>query len=233
MLYLDKMVVKEAKRRKKKLAMAWIDYRKAYDMLPHSWILECLKDLGVNEEIRRLLEETMKSWRVELTCAQEVLGEVKIMRGIFQGDSLSPLYDLKLYSKNEKELDSLIQTVRVFSQDIRMEFGIDKCATIVLKRGKLVKSDGIKLPDGKEMKSLNEGDGYKYLGVTEADEIKKKEIKEKVGKEYKRRIRKILETKLSGENQRMEDIGINTRILELQETTIIHYVRIFRKVLEI
>ena len=51
--------------------------------------------------------------------------------------------DLKLYRKNEKELDSLIQTVRVFNQDIRMEFGIDKCATIVLKRGKLVKSDGI------------------------------------------------------------------------------------------
>ena len=73
------------------MAMAWIDYQKAYDMLPHSWILECLKDLGVNEEIRRLLEETMKSWRVELICAQEVLGEVKIMRGIFQGDSLSPL----------------------------------------------------------------------------------------------------------------------------------------------
>ena len=48
--------------------------------------------------------------------------------------------------------------------------------SIVLKRGKLVKSDGIKLPDGKEMKSLNEGDGYKYLGVTETDEIKKKEI---------------------------------------------------------
>ena len=60
-------------------------------MLPHSWILECLKDLGVNEEIRRLLEETMKSWRVESTCAQEVLGEVKIMREIFQGDSVSSL----------------------------------------------------------------------------------------------------------------------------------------------
>ena len=169
------------------------------------------------------------------------------MRGIFQGDSLSPLLfvsamiplthilrkskpgyefsgsgekinhllymdDLKLYSKNEKELDSLIQTVRVFSQDIRMEFGIDKCATIVLKRGKLVKSDGIKLPDGKEMKSLNEGDGYKYLGVTEADEIKKKEMKEKVGKEYKRRIRKILETKLSGENVIK---GINTWAISL------------------
>ena len=95
------------------------------------------------------------------------------------------------------------------------------------------KSDGINLPDGKEMRSLNECDGYKYLGVTEADKIKNKEMKEKVCKECKRRIRKILETKLSGENKRMEDIGINTRILELQETTIIHYVRIFRKVLEI
>ena len=63
-----------------------------------------------------------------------------------------------------------------------------------------MKSDGIKVPDGKEMKSLNEGDGYKYLGVTEADEIKKKEIKEKVGKVYKRRFRKVLGTKLSGEN---------------------------------
>ena len=80
LLCIDKMVLKEAKRRKKISAMTWIDYWKAYDMLPHSWILECLKDLGVNVEIRRLLEETMKSWRVELTCAQEVFGEVKIMR---------------------------------------------------------------------------------------------------------------------------------------------------------
>ena len=53
LLYIDKMVLKEAKRRKKNLAMAWIDYRKAYDMSPYSWILECLKDLGVNEEIWR------------------------------------------------------------------------------------------------------------------------------------------------------------------------------------
>ncbi len=59
--------------------------------------------------------------------------------------------DLQLYGKKEKELDSLVQTVRVFSQDIRMEFGIDKCAMIVLKRGKLVMSDGIKLPDAKEI----------------------------------------------------------------------------------
>ena len=36
--------------------------------------------------------------------------------------------DLKLYSRSEKGLDSLVQTVRVFSEDIGMEFGIEKCA---------------------------------------------------------------------------------------------------------
>ena len=36
--------------------------------------------------------------------------------------------DLKLYSRTEKGLDSLVQTVRVFSEDIGMEFGIAKCA---------------------------------------------------------------------------------------------------------
>ena len=35
--------------------------------------------------------------------------------------------DLKLYSRSEKGLDSLVETVRVFSEVIRMEFGIEVC----------------------------------------------------------------------------------------------------------
>ena len=35
-LYIDKMILKEVKTRKKNLAMGWIDYQKAFDMLPHS-----------------------------------------------------------------------------------------------------------------------------------------------------------------------------------------------------
>ena len=38
--------------------------------------------------------------------------------------------DLKLYSRSEKGLDSLVQTVRVFSEDIGMEFGTEKCAVL-------------------------------------------------------------------------------------------------------
>ena len=44
--------------------------------------------------------------------------------------------DIKLYSKSEKILDSLIQRVRIFSKDIGMQFGIDKCAILMMKRGK-------------------------------------------------------------------------------------------------
>ena len=62
--------------------------------------------------------------------------------------------DLKLYSRSEKGLDSLVQTVRVFSEDIGMEFGIEKCAMLVIEKGKIVKSVGIELPDGKVTKSL-------------------------------------------------------------------------------
>ena len=55
--------------------------------------------------------------------------------------------DLKLYAKNEKGLESLAQTVRIINDDIGLEFGIDKCATLVLKSGKITKFDGISLPD--------------------------------------------------------------------------------------
>ena len=108
--------------------------------------------------------------------------------------------DLKLYSKTEKTLDSFVQTVRIFSTDIKIEFGNEKCTVLVLKRGKVVKSEGIKLPDNKKMRSLKENEGYKYLGIPQADQIKQKEIKDKVGNECKRRVRKILETKLNGQN---------------------------------
>ena len=69
--------------RKKNKAMGWIDYRKAFDMVPHSWILECLSILGVNHTVVAFLEKIMKDWRAELTCANVHLGEVNIKRGIF------------------------------------------------------------------------------------------------------------------------------------------------------
>jgi hypothetical protein len=45
--------------------------------------------------------------------------------------------DLKLIAKSEEELQNQIQTVKHFSDDIHMELGLDKCAKITFKRGKL------------------------------------------------------------------------------------------------
>ena len=79
---------------------------------------------------------------------------------------------LKLYSRNETGLDSLVQTIRVFIEDIGMEFGIENCAMLVIAKGKIVKLVGIELPDGKVIKSLKEGESYKYLGNLQSDRLK-------------------------------------------------------------
>ena len=72
--------------------------------------------------------------------------------------------DLKLYGSDERQIDSMINTVRVFSDDIRMTFGLKKCGFVVIKRSKVVKYDGVDLPDGRRMKSVEE-EGYRYLGL--------------------------------------------------------------------
>ena len=47
--------------------------------------------------------------------------------------------DIKLFAKNEKELETLIQIVTIKSQDIGMEFGRDKSSMLVMKSGKRLK----------------------------------------------------------------------------------------------
>ena len=47
LLYIDRAVIREVESRKKDLAMSCIDYQKAYDVVPHSWIEECLELFGV------------------------------------------------------------------------------------------------------------------------------------------------------------------------------------------
>ena len=225
LLYIDRAVIKEVKSRNKNLAMAWIDYKKAYDMVPHSWIIECLDLFGVAENIKTLLVNSMEKWKVMLCSGNSELGKVEIKLGIFQ-DSSSPIVflltliplslilrtakagyefseskekinhllfmdDLKLYSRSEKGLDSLEQTVRVFSKDIGMEFGIEKCAMLVMEKGKIVKSVDIELPDNKVIKSLQEGESYKNLGILEADKFLEEKMKLNVSKEYIRTIRTI------------------------------------------
>ena len=60
-LLIDKAVLRDARVKKRCLAMAWIDYQKAYDMLPHSWILETLGLIKVAKNIKDFLTGSIKS----------------------------------------------------------------------------------------------------------------------------------------------------------------------------
>ena len=64
--------------------------------------------------------------------------------------------DLKLFGKRNDEIDSLVQTVFTFSEDIGMEFDLKKCGMVILKEGKLVMFDGIYLPNQEIMKEVDE-----------------------------------------------------------------------------
>ena len=120
--------------------------------------------------------------------------------------------DIKLFAKNEKELETLIHAVRIYSQDIGMEFGIEKCAMLVMKSGKRHMIDGMELPNHYRIRTLKENETYKYLGILEADTIKQVQMKDMIRKEYPRRTRKLLETKLSSRNLIK---GINTWAMPL------------------
>ena len=71
-LLIVKMVLADCKRKHKNLAMSWVDYKKAYDMVPHSLIIESLKMAQVT-----FLQKSMVNWKTELTSCGETLGDTR------------------------------------------------------------------------------------------------------------------------------------------------------------
>ena len=70
------------------VARAWVDYRKAYDMVPHSWIIESSKLALVAQNVIEFIERSMVNWKIDLTSHGQTVGTVNKKGGIFQGDSL-------------------------------------------------------------------------------------------------------------------------------------------------
>ena len=81
--------------------------------------------------------------------------------------------------KNEKELETLIQTIRIYSLDIGMEFYIVKWAMLIIKSGKRQITEGIEQPNQQRIRMLREKKTYLYLGILEAGTIHQVAMKEK------------------------------------------------------
>ena len=69
-----------------------------------------------------------------------------------------------------------------------MEIGVEKCAMLVMEKGKILKSVGIELPDGKVIKSLQESKSYQYLGLLETDKFLEGKMELNVSEEYIKRL---------------------------------------------
>ena len=64
-----------------------------------------------------------------------------------------------------------MKIVKQFSDDIGMEFGLEKCAKASFKKGKLTSTGNIVKDDDREIQELDQEGVYKYLGVDESDGI--------------------------------------------------------------
>ena len=220
--------------------MAWIDCRKAYDSVPHGWMLKTLQMYRFNETLIKFMEASMSNWKTTIKLFYNdgsiTTDTIRIKRGIFQGDSFSPLLfclalvpltseldtseygykisntsapisnlfytdDLKLYSKSEQEQIGKLKLVKQFSDDIGMEFGLQKCAKVSFKKGKLTSTGNIQIDVDTELQEFDQEGVYKYLGGEESDGIQNGKMKEKIRKEYNRRVRSILRTELNGRNK--------------------------------
>ena len=80
--------------------------------------------------------------------------------------------DIKLFAKNEEELETLLHAVRIYRQKIGIEFGIKKCVIVVMKSSKRHLTEGKEFPNQNKIRTLGEKETYKYLGILEADTMK-------------------------------------------------------------
>ena len=108
---------------------------------------------------------------------------------------------MKLLGRNENDLKNEIKIVQTISKDINMNFDLEKCARICLKRGRVQTKMHIRSAFENDIKELDSRRASKYLGTEECFDIQHKNEKEELKKEYLRRLRPVLGTELSTKNK--------------------------------
>ena len=209
------MILHDCRKRHKNLGMAWIDYKNAYDMVPHSWILESLELVQVSDSILKFIKRSMAKWQTELTSCGESLAKVNSGRGVFQGDSLSPL----LFPICRIPLTHVLCKAKarytlgggekinhlLFMGDLKLYgkseneikglvFTVEVfIQDIDMKFG--IKKCGVIIMNRGKVKSTD--------GIVEYDRLKEQEMKDKFRNEYFRRAKLILKSKMNGRNKIM------------------------------
>lgn len=241
-LIIDQTITQQAVKEQRNLHTCYIDYKKAFDKIPHSWLIHVLKIYKIHPKYIKFLEKNMKNWKTKIhlkTPSTNITTDmIKINTGIFQGDALSALWfcislnplsnllnrteygfnirnqkqnvhkinhllymdDIKLYAKNQQELQRLIKIIEKFTTDIKMEFGIDKCKTQHIERGLWTNRNTTETLNSETLQNMDENEYYKYLGFKQNIKIDHPTIKKELTEAYLSRLNKILKSYLNSKN---------------------------------
>ncbi|KAL0870860.1 hypothetical protein ABMA27_004702 [Loxostege sticticalis] len=225
-LTIDSIILRQVHRNKSELHSMYIDYRKAYDSVPHSWLLKVLDIYTINPLLINFLQAAMEKWVTRVRVAELQTEPIQIKRGIFQGDSFSPLwfclalnplsntlnntdigYPIRHHHSNtEQTLTTRINHLHLanltehFSKDICMDFGIDKCKINSVKGGQILQHSTYQLETGQQISSLDQNEVYKYLGYNQDRQIQYKDTKLKLQQQFKHRLNSICKSQLYSRN---------------------------------
>lgn len=119
---IDSIIMKLTEKQQRNMVTCYIDYKKAFDSIPHSWLLKILEIYKIDQHIRNFLATAMKTWRtkIHLTTdqAQVETDKIKINTGIFQGDSLSALWFCLCINPLSNTLNSTTYGFKIKHQNI-------------------------------------------------------------------------------------------------------------------
>jgi hypothetical protein len=65
-MLISKTILEDCKKRRKNLNLAWIDYQKAFDNVPHSWIEKSIELIGVNNKTVKFCKLSVEKWSTKL-----------------------------------------------------------------------------------------------------------------------------------------------------------------------
>ena len=95
-------------------------------------------------------------------------------------------------------IDWLVHLTQIYSEDIRMSFGLEKCGRMIARRGKVIKTDGLELPAG-HIADIQTS--YKYLGIPQSHGNHDEEARRTATSKYHQRVRQVLKSQLNGKNK--------------------------------
>ena len=92
-LLTNKAIMEEVTSKRKNIVCVWLDHKKAFDTVPHVWLIKALQLAKVPQEIIKAIESLTRTWTTKAFLQTKNVtietDSIDYRRGILQGDGLS------------------------------------------------------------------------------------------------------------------------------------------------